>query len=458
MQPKALILCVIRSPAIARDPTSYLRASLWASLVQEALSEYSYDAELASCSYSLDAADGAIMLSAGGFHDKLGNLIEAVTKKMVEIGTDSLDSVPENFYNLVADRLGDALKNQAYHSRPLSQASRRFGELTRRGGNFPVEELVKAFEANISRESIRNVVSEMFATCHAEALVVGNQTPEDTLNLVGKLETSLGLRCPLSELPLTEEAELPPGRTLWSLDSTDKDDPNHAVILKWQFTKSVEVSVRLLLLSKLLSSKFFDILRTQQQLGYIVGMGVSPGVNFSYVTAQVQSEFSPEFVRSRIDAFFTEHLDWLEDGVLEEEFQTCLRGVLSELKMKPKNLSEEFSRFQSAFLKRTYDFERRDQQIALLEGGSVDLAELQRFVKEEVRKAPAMWVQVRKVLDKADKPLPEGATIPEDPADLRVWNGYEEGCAQRELIKTWLPMNRVIEPAGAVSGGYASRI
>ncbi|OLP74582.1 hypothetical protein AK812_SmicGene45832, partial [Symbiodinium microadriaticum] len=35
------------------------------------------------------------------------------------------ESVPENFYNLVADRMADALKNQAYHSRPLSQIATR---------------------------------------------------------------------------------------------------------------------------------------------------------------------------------------------------------------------------------------------------------------------------------------------------------------------------------------------
>eukprot|EP00439_Symbiodinium_sp_Y106_P003041 s2343_g1.t1 len=332
-QDDALLMCIIRTPFICRDATSFLRASLWSQLVQQALSEFSYDAEIASCSYSLDAAEGAIMLSAGGFHDKLGVLIEAVTAKMLEIGTDSIDprlfswpetlvtrhqlrflvlqnarsvrsdyfnwllvelgisrrvcehdrkglmrelesaecetppkgysradtnedsgrfgnniwadiiyelcsdecacfqmlhlcdtvaeSVPENFYNLVADRMADALKNQAYHSRPLSQASRRFTELTRRGAVFP--ELVEAFEANISRESIRNIVSEMFSTCHAEALVMGNETAKDALDLVKKLETSLGLKCVLKELPRFEEAQLPPGRTLWMLDSTDKE-------------------------------------------------------------------------------------------------------------------------------------------------------------------------------------------------------------------------------------------
>ncbi|CAJ1392545.1 unnamed protein product [Effrenium voratum] len=139
LQPKALFLCVLRSPFLATDALAMLRAYVWAHLVQEALSEYAYDAEIASCSYHLEAADGGIILMAGGFHDKLGVLIQAVARKMLEIGTSSLDSVPENFYRIVVDRLGDALRNQAYHSQPLQQASQRFSELTKRGGNFPPE-------------------------------------------------------------------------------------------------------------------------------------------------------------------------------------------------------------------------------------------------------------------------------------------------------------------------------
>ncbi|OLP78608.1 hypothetical protein AK812_SmicGene41199 [Symbiodinium microadriaticum] len=190
----------------------------------QALSEFSYDAEIASGTWH---ASGVVArVRAGGFHDKLGVLIEeealsllreavykvkgrckwkaqknesAVAAKMLEIGTDSIadiiyelcsdehayfESVPENFYNLVADRMADALKNQAgfaalwlsnletliaaersqrkapkrsvwtqrlRQQEPTAKgtddtkgpktASRRFTELTRRGAVFPVEAL-----------------------------------------------------------------------------------------------------------------------------------------------------------------------------------------------------------------------------------------------------------------------------------------------------------------------------
>ena len=49
---------------------------------------------------------------------------EAVCKKMMQIGTSSLDSVPENYYRIVADRLSDGLKNQVGRSKGVDLRTR----------------------------------------------------------------------------------------------------------------------------------------------------------------------------------------------------------------------------------------------------------------------------------------------------------------------------------------------
>ena len=45
-----------------------------------------------------------------------------------------------------------------------------------------------------------------------------------------------------------------------------KDDPNHAVIAKWQVKRDVPESCFLTVLSKILSQKFFDVLRRLSQV------------------------------------------------------------------------------------------------------------------------------------------------------------------------------------------------
>merc|ERR1719464_2426953 len=150
------------------------------------------------------------------------------------------------------------------------------------------------------------------------------------------------------------------------------------------------------LIGKVLSPKFFDILRTQQQLGYVVHLGVSPSTNFIYLIALAQTEFPPDYARSRINSFLDEHFVFIEESLTEDEFQMCRQGILSELKMKPKNLSDEAGRYMRYFSDRTYDFGRRQRAIDFLET-TATLNKLRAFARDELKGAPKLYVQVKKV-------------------------------------------------------------
>jgi len=438
-QPKARVSFLIRSPFISECAENYVKVDLWSFVVGEALAEYAYDAEVAGVNYSLGVSSGALSLAFSGFHDKLPALIKAVSAKMREMAV-----LPENFYRISADAYGDQLRNSLFHSRPISQCGLCWSNLTTRGMSFPLEACYDAFQG-ITRESLESMCPKIFSSCHVESMVLGNTTPADAQGYARVLSESLGVGGPLSKLPEQAEATLPLGRTVWTCDSTDKDDPNHAVMLKIQLAKSLGDEALLLVFNKVLSSKFFDVLRTQQQLGYIVGMGGQIGVSFNYLVAQVQTEFEPNYTRGRIDAFFDEHFDWIESGLSLEELETCCAGVLSELKTKPKNLSEEFGKYSRHWTYRTYAFGHRAKLIEFLERG-VALDQLRSFLNDKVRSAPRMYVQVKKVLEKEDKPLPEGAVTPEDPPDLRRWTGVEDAAVKEFKASTeWVAINDKVD-------------
>ena len=151
----------------------------------------------------------------------------------------------------------------------------------------------------------------------------------------------LQLSKPLQSLPYRAEASLPEGSTLWELDSMDVDDPNHAVLLKLQLPIGLEDEMLAMLLDKVLSAKFFEILRTQQQLGYIVQMAASVPLKSPMIVALVQTEFLPDYVRGCIGKFMEEHFHFVEESLGAEEFEVCKSGLISQLRMKPKNLREE---------------------------------------------------------------------------------------------------------------------
>jgi len=417
-QPKCHLLFQLYSPFVTRDVGSFVRVELWCRCVQEALSEYAYDAQVAGVSYALGLWSGGLSLAFAGFSDKLPVLLQAVAERM-----RSMAEVPEDIYSIVADSYADDLRNVAFHSPPYAQCSMAFSELTTRGISFSSRLRHQAFQ-HMTRHSLQGVAESLFDECHVEALVLGNATADDARGLAAEIARHLRLGRPLVRLPWRAEARLPGGRTLWELDGTDAEDPNHAVVLRVQLPQGAENEVMVALLSSVLAPKFFDVLRTQQQLGYVVQLGSNTSPKFAYLVAVVQTEFPPDYVRGRIDLFLQEHLTFVEGSLAEEEFEACRSGLLSELQAKPKSLAEELGRCQRAFGERSFDFLRRQRAADFLEN-SVTLDALRVFVRQRVREAPWLYTRVRKGLAKPDKPIPPGVAQPVELPGLRRWVGRE---------------------------------
>jgi insulysin len=438
-QPKATVSFTIYTPFPMSSVENQVRAEMWCYIVSEALNEFAYDAAMAGVNYSLGLQSGAIGLSVGGFNDKLSVLLDAVMEKM-----RSMVEAPEMIYNICADAYLDEIRNMAFRSQPYNQCTMRFNELTARGSVFPSYKKYEAFQ-NMKREDLNDMCSKLFEQCHVEVLSTGNIFAEEVQSLSSSLVKGLQLKEPLAVLPEKAEAALPKGSTIWTLPSTDEDSPNHAVFTRIQLPDSEQTDMMLNLVSAILSSKYFDELRTKQQLGYIVGMNNSRSSKFNYLVAVVQTEFPPDYVRAQINDFLDQHFKFIEETLDEEEFNTCLQGLLSDLKMKPQNLSEEFSRFAGPFAERTYDFGRRQRSIDFVESDACSLDALRTFVKEELKSAPRMYSQVNKVLAKEDKPLPEGSKIPADPDSLRKWTKHQEIVEEFQKSAEWMVLNNRVE-------------
>ncbi|CAJ1364618.1 unnamed protein product [Effrenium voratum] len=434
-QPKAHITFFIYAPYFTQDALNYTKTELWCRCVEEALQDYAYDAGIAGVGYGLGLQGGSLRLAISGFNDKLHVLLDAITEKMT-----SLKTIPEHIFGIVSDTMGDDLNNQAYHSPPYRQASKRLEELLTRGCSFPVSERLEAFKS-VTIQDLSDLCPRFFAEgAHVEVLALGNLTSEDAKQLSKQLVKGLHVQKGLAVLPGRSEAALPEGRTLWELPSADVDDPNHCVAMKLQQPESLEQEMLLGLLDKALSAKFFDILRTQQQLGYIVHMSPSVSLKMPALAVLVQTEFNPDYVRGCIVKFLEEHLQQLEDSFSEEELSVCKAGYLSQLRMKPKNLGDEAMRYTRQIFDRSFDFGRRARGADFVE--AVTLRDLKAFARS-CRTAPAIFVQIKKQLAKEDKALPAGATI--DPPDMRRWTTHMETVKSFATSATWFPVNSSVD-------------
>jgi insulysin len=110
----------------------------------------------------------------------------------------------------------------------------------------------------------------------------------------------------------------------------------------------------MLILSKILSEKFFDIMRTKNQLGYFVKFGLDMFRDNYYIIEKVQSSKPIEFVRSKINEFNLQ----IEKFIKESSFDQFIQTIYKELDEPEYSLSEKFSRYKPEISTRTYMFNR----------------------------------------------------------------------------------------------------
>eukprot|EP00656_Telonema_subtile_P056373 TRINITY_DN8994_c0_g1_i1.p1 TRINITY_DN8994_c0_g1~~TRINITY_DN8994_c0_g1_i1.p1 ORF type:complete len:937 (+),score=241.05 TRINITY_DN8994_c0_g1_i1:184-2994(+) len=416
-QPKATVEMQLQCPYLCQEGSvgaeRLVKASIWCDVVEEAMNEFAYPAQAAGLSYALFRSDCGLKIQASGFNDKLPVLIETIGKQM-----RSMAEVPRELYEMVMDKKRDSFKNDATKKQPRQQAANHHSELLSR----PAVTRQQRHEAmgSVTVEDIINFGDLLLEGTHVEVLAIGNLDATAAEALTDMLVSSAQLE-PVPDACGVQHAALLEGRTLWKIDSCDQEDPNHCVCMWAQFEYTLEEHCLLLLLKSILGQKFFDVLRTQQQLGYVVGMGASRNKHFLSLQCLVQSEYAPSHIQGSIDAFLEEHFAWVQDGLLDAELQQCLAGLISQLETRPKSLREEFNQYQTAFERQTYDFAVRDAMIRFLKQG-VEMDVIRQFSANVVATAPRIYIQVHKVMDKEDKTLESTAARSPNPVD-REWSG-----------------------------------
>lgn len=95
--PKANLHVTLRTPLVGMTPHTGAMAQLYHALVQDALNEYAYDAEVSGLDYSVSTQSIGIDLSLSGYNDKMAVLLEKVLVCMrdLEIRSDRFEIIKE---------------------------------------------------------------------------------------------------------------------------------------------------------------------------------------------------------------------------------------------------------------------------------------------------------------------------------------------------------------------------
>ncbi|KAL4067799.1 Metalloenzyme, LuxS/M16 peptidase-like protein [Scleroderma citrinum] len=359
--PKAAVVVDIRSPLASDSPRAAVLTRLYVDLVNDSLAEYTYDADLAGLTYHISANNLGTTLTLKGYNDKLPELAKHV------VGAVKNLVAKQDRLNVMKEKLkreyDNFFMNQSY------QLSDYYGRYILTHQAWTVEEQLKEL-SGVTLEDIDTHSKRLLERVSIQMLVFGNMYKDQAIVLSENVERILD-SSPLTEVPFSHALILPDGCNFtWKAPVPNSNEPNSALTYYLHLGQLTNLQQRVLgtLLAHIMSEPAFNILRTKEQLGYIVSCSrwTLSGDSHFGLRIVVQSERGTGYLEERVEAFL-DTMDSKLEEMSTEEFNDFKRGLQQRWREPAKNLGEEASRYWQQIDSGFFDFLRRFENADLLE-------------------------------------------------------------------------------------------
>lgn len=374
--PKANLSIKLRNQVTYANPLNYVKANLFVNLVKDALSSYSYDAEISGLSYGITANMLGVDISVHGYNDKMAVLLEKIliTIRDIEIQGDRFDVIKE--------RMARKYKNWAYQ-----QPYYQIGDYTRWLLNERswMTDSYAAELPHVTVEDVRAFAPQLLQQAHIEILAHGNLYKEDAKKIGNLVETTLKPRAlPTSQWQLRRNMIIPPGSNfVYKHTLGDPANINHAIeyYLDVGHVMDLPLRSRLQLFAQITDEPAFDQLRTKEQLGYVVWSGVRPAAVTMGFRVLIQSERDPDYLETRINSFLLK-INAVLDSMSDEDFEGHKRSLVNKRLEKLKNLDFETNRLWAYISGEYLNFHQVDR----------DVTEIRKLTKADIKEFYAHYI------------------------------------------------------------------
>ncbi|TPV61749.1 peptidase M16 [Aestuariibacter sp. GS-14] len=316
--PKGDVFISFDIPSLAQNIHQVAAKRLWLAGLNDYLQGQFYRAEIAGLHYRIYGHQGGFTLHTRGFSAQQGQLVQKLTNAIHAFEPD-----PQTFLqvkSLQCQSLQNTLLNK-----PINRLFSRLSVLIQRNTHAPVE-LLDAVE-QCQFDDVRRVKDRAFDYYHLEGLIHGNWSKEAAERIADSvIAMSPGAKA--SPLPRAI-AKLPVGRTMVHEVSCDHEDA--AVVLYLQAPSNDTWNVAMcMVLEQMLAGSFFSTLRTEKQLGYLVGSGYVPHNQHPGITFYIQSPtHGPQVLMSHISQFLQQQTR--ERAFYEGYWPNIQRNLLKQL-------------------------------------------------------------------------------------------------------------------------------
>jgi len=354
--PRADIYISIDTKSAKTTPTDAVLTSLYMALVRDNLDEFSYPALLAGLYYSVNQTAHGIGFSVSGFDNKQPILIDKILDTLLNL------DIREERFLVMKQRMIKNWKNTRL-DRPYQQTSRALGSILNHGSRRP--ELYLGIIDSLTTKSLKEHIPKLLNNVYIEMFSHGNLTGKEakilSQHISDRLFSVTGKGPALeNKATLLEDNE----NYLYTLDIDHEDS---SIVVYYQGDQSnIEDQAKALLLRQLIKTPFFNQLRTEKQLGYVVYVGYNRVMRLPGLRFVIQSpEADPATLLNHIEAFINTEYDSIK-AMTTDEFTQQKQGLLTRLKKKDKRLSERSHRFNSMLNLKYYKFDQRKQLIDVI--------------------------------------------------------------------------------------------
>lgn len=364
--PKACGFFELCSPAVYKDAEHTNMAHLFVELYKDAINEIIYMAELAGMKFVVEQSKYGITLSVRGYDDKIEVLLNMLVDKLVHFKPNA------KRFEVLKEVYGRQLKN-FFASEPNKQ-SMWYWNVLMSEVCYPKEDLMDAL-GSLTYDKMMSMVPDLFKEVYVEGFVFGNASLKKAALMMDIVETALsnvGAK-PASKADRMRLVNIAEGSDLVYHRENDVHKSCSVTTYYQCAFEDPRLNMLLELFEQIVNEPCFDILRTKEQLGYIVFSSVKNVSGVLGLQILVQSHKSPAHCDQRIENFLTEMQKFVA-SLPEAEFKTHVEALAVRRLEKPKTIDHQAIKLWNEIYVRQYNFDR----------DNIEVVELRKLTKEDL--------------------------------------------------------------------------
>lgn len=369
--PKASVFFSLRTPAARVSARSHVLTQLLVDSINTNLNAWAYSARLAGLDYSIYPHLRGITVRVSGYNDKLHTLMNRI---LIQI---SAPEITKQRFGIARQNLIDSLQNKA-KDRPVAQTS-EFVQTAVLEDTWSTEDKLKAARS-VTLDELMSFTEALLSEVDPVLLAHGNITEAYALNLAQQINAIVLGKSEFKPVERSHVRKLPADEMLVSLN-VEHPDTGYTLYTQGKNT-SFEERARFRLLAQIISSPFYEEIRTTRQLGYIVyatpfEMLETPALGFVVQSPTASAGEIDQAVRE-----FTKEFEKTLGNLTGKRLEREKQAVISSLLEQDRQLGEISGRYWQEIDRGSDSFDSREKLAKAVE--AVSLEELKNTFTDAV--------------------------------------------------------------------------